>query len=152
MHTIVTVPALLDLTGSDLGITERIRISQDQVDAFADITDDHQWIHVDRDRAAAGPFGHTVAHGMLTLAFVPVLVGAVLTVEGASFGLNYGFDKVRFTGPVRAGERVRAHVTVLRTLEVPGGVRAAFGVTVEGEDTAQPVLYAENLIQWLDAP
>ncbi|MET0931352.1 MAG: MaoC family dehydratase [Aeromicrobium sp.] len=150
MHTIDTVPALFDLEGTDLGTTDWITITQDQVDTFADVTDDHQWIHVDRERALTGPFGHTVAHGMLTLAFVPVLVGGVLTVENASFGLNYGFDKVRFTSPVRAGERVRAHVTVLRTLQVPGGVRATFGVTVEGEDTAKTVLYAENIIQWLE--
>lgn len=150
MHTIDTVPALFDLSGTDLGTTDWITITQDQVDTFADVTDDRQWIHVDRERAATGPFGHTVAHGMLTLAFVPVLVGGVLTVGNASFGLNYGFDKVRFTSPVRAGERVRAHVAVLRTLQVPGGVRATFGVTVEGEDTATTVLYAENIIQWLE--
>jgi acyl dehydratase len=149
LRTIETVPALLDLSEADLGTTPWITITQDQVDTFADVTNDHQWIHVDRERARTGPFGHTVAHGMLTLAFVPVLVGDVLTVEGASFGLNYGFDKVRFTWPVRAGERVRAQVTVLRTLEVPGGVRATFGVTVEGEDTGRTVLYAENVIQWL---
>jgi acyl dehydratase len=150
MHTVDTVPALVELAGTDLGTTDWITIGQDQVDTFADVTDDHQWIHVDRERARTGPFGHTVAHGMLTLAFVPVLVGGVVTVHGARFGLNYGFDKVRFTAPVRAGERVRAHVSVLRALPVAGGVRATFGVTVEGEDTGSTVCYAENVIQWLE--
>lgn len=150
MHTVDTLPALAELAGADLGTTGWMTISQDQVDTFADVTDDHQWIHVDRERARTGPFGHTVAHGMLTLAFVPVLVGGVVTVNGARFGLNYGFDKVRFTAPVRAGERVRAHVSVLRTVAVPGGVRATFGVTVEGEDTGSTVCYAENVIQWLE--
>ncbi|MBS44324.1 MAG: dehydratase [Nocardioides sp.] len=148
MHTLSSPRELASLTGADLGTSPWRTISQEHVDTFADLTDDHQWIHVDVERAADGPFGGTVAHGMLTLAYVPVLVGEVLRVEGSPFGLNYGFDKVRFTSPVRAGSRVRGAVRVDSVTDLDGWVRAGFEVTVEVEGSDRPALVAVNLVQW----
>lgn len=145
-----TVPGLLELEGADLGASPWRTLGQADVDAFADLTDDHQWIHVDPARAADGPFGTTVAHGMLTLSYVPVFVGEVLEVEHASFGLNYGFEKIRFTSPVPVGARIRGRVAVTRAVAVEGGVRATFAVTVEVDGQPRPALVAENVIMWLE--
>jgi acyl dehydratase len=150
VHVLPTVPALLELEGTDLGAGPWRTFDQPMVDTFADLTDDHQWIHVDPERAAEGPFGTTVAHGMLTLAFVPVMVGEVLRVDGASFGLNYGFEKIRFTSPVPVGSRVRGQVRCTRAVAVEGGVRATFAVTVEVEGADRPACVAENVIMWLE--
>ncbi|WP_134765668.1 MaoC family dehydratase [Nocardioides sp. 1609] len=148
MHVLPHPTALLELAPSDLGHTPWRTLGQDDIDTFADLTDDHQWIHVDRDRAAEGPYGTTIAHGMLTLALVPVLVGEVLRVDGSSFGLNYGFEKVRFTNPVPAGARIRGAVR-LAAAELQGDwVRGSFAVTVEVEDVERPALVAENVILW----
>ena len=150
MRVLPSVPARLELEGTDLGPTPWRPVTQEQVDLFADLTDDHQWIHVDRERAVDGPFGTTVAHGMLTLSYVPVFVGQVLNVENASFGLNYGFEKIRFTSPVPAGARIRGRVVVSKTVPVDGGIRATFAVTVEVEGQERPAVIAENVIMWLE--
>jgi acyl dehydratase len=142
------VAALLAAEGEDLGVTGWRQITQAQVDTFADTTDDHQWIHVDTDRAAEGPYGGTIAHGMLTLSLVPVLVGETVSVE-ATYGLHYGFEKVRFTAPVPVGSRIRGRVRVLRTAPVEGGTKATFGVTVEVEGSDRPACVAEDTIVWL---
>ncbi|NYJ08692.1 MaoC family dehydratase [Petropleomorpha daqingensis] len=148
MRSFEDVQELLAAEGADLGATAWRQITQEQVDSFADTTDDHQWIHVDTERAASGPYGGTIAHGMLTLSLVPVMIGETVSVN-ATYGLHYGFEKVRFTAPVPVGSRIRAHVTVLRTAPVEGGTKATFGVTVEVEGGDKPACVAEDTIVWL---
>jgi acyl dehydratase len=148
MRSFSDVHELFAAAGADLGATSWREITQAQVDAFADTTDDHQWIHVDVERAADGPYGGPIAHGMLTLSLVPVMIGEVVSVT-ATYGLHYGFEKVRFTAPVPVGSRIRAHVTVLRTAAVEGGTKATFGVTVEVEGCGKPACVAEDTIVWL---
>jgi acyl dehydratase len=150
MHVVPHVRGLLELGDTELGASPWLTVDQAQIDAFADLTDDHQWIHVDVERAAGGPFGTTIAHGMLTLSFVPVFVGQVLRVDNASFGLNYGFEKIRFTAPVPAGSRIRGRVAVARTAPVENGVRATFAVQVEVEGGERPAIVAEQVIVWLE--
>jgi acyl dehydratase len=148
MRSFQDVHDLLAAEGADLGTTSWREVTQPQVDSFAGTTDDHQWIHVDVDRAATGPYGGTIAHGMLTLSLVPVMVGEVVSVT-ARYGLHYGFEKVRFPAPVPVGSRIRGHVRVLRTSAVEGGTKATFGVTVEVEGGTKPACVAEDTIVWL---
>ncbi len=111
---VATIPLdeLSTHVGEHLGYSDYRLVTQDQVDRFADATGDHQWIHVDPERAAAGPFGGTIAHGYLTLSLIPVLVGSLLRVGGVSMGVNYGSNRVRFTSPVRVGSELRAGATL----------------------------------------
>src|SRR5258706_6089037 len=111
---------LLDAVGDEFGPTEWIEITQERINAFADATDDHQWIHVDAERAAKGPFGATIAHGFLTLALVNYFLPQLLTAEGMKLELNYGCDRVRFPGVVRSGARVRARAQLVSVEEVGG--------------------------------
>ena len=148
MRSFQDVHELLAAEGADLGTTSWREVTQPQVDSFAGTTDDHQWIHVDVGRAATGPYGGTIAHGMLTLSLVPVMVGEVVSVT-ARYGLHYGFEKVRFPAPVPVGSRIRGHVRVLRTSAVEGGTKATFGVTVEVEGSSKPACVAEDTIVWL---
>jgi acyl dehydratase len=148
MRSFGDVHELLAAAGAELGGTPWRHVTQSQVNSFADITDDHQWIHVDEERSATGPFGGTIAHGMLTLSLVPVFVAELVSVQ-ARYGLHYGFEKVRFTSPVRVGSRIRGRVRILRTAAVEGGAKATFGVTVEIEDAERPACVAENVIVWL---
>lgn len=136
--------------GTVLGHSAWRTLGQPRVDGFADATDDRQWIHVDRERAAAGPYGGTIAHGMLTLSLVPVMIGELASVRGATLGVNYGFDKVRFTHPVPVGSRVRAEVTVLEVTPVRGGAKARFRAVVEIEGTEKPACVAEQMIVWME--
>jgi acyl dehydratase len=144
VHELLAAPA-----GTELGSTAWREVTQAQIDAFADTTGDHQWIHVDPERAAAGPYGATIAHGMLTLSLVPMFIGELVSVEAAAHGLNYGFEKVRFTAPVRVGSRIRGTGRLLRTAAVEGGTKATFGLTVEIEDGTRPACVAEQVIVWL---
>src|ERR1700726_4169416 len=114
---------LTALAGADLGHTGLVEVTQPRVDAFADATGDHQWIHVDAARAAAGPFGTTIAHGFLTLALAPLLVHQVYEVRGVSMVINYGANRVRFPQPLPSGSRVRARVHLDTAEEVPGGLQ-----------------------------
>jgi acyl dehydratase len=131
--------------GEDLGASDWVVIDQERINEFAKATGDYQWIHVDPERAAAGPFGSAIAHGMLTLSLVPVLAAQVYRVEGARHGVNYGFGKVRFPAPVPAGSKVRGLVTLVSVTDVDGGVQVAARVTVEREGTAKPVCVAEPI-------
>ena len=129
----------------DLGSSSWHTIDQRHIDLFADATGDHQWIHVDHDAAARGPFGGTIAHGYLSLAMLPMLLSEVLRVEGARMGVNYGIDKVRFTSPVPSGSDVRLHAKLL-TGEARGeGVLYKVGVQVEIKDAEKPALVGEVL-------
>ena len=137
--------ALLDAVGIDLGTSEWITIDQERIDRFADATDDHQWIHVDPERAASGPFGGTIAHGYLSLSLLAPALFELLVVEGAALVVNAGSDRVRFLTPVRAGTRVRASATIIAAERVPTGIRVKQAVTLEAEGAERPALVAETL-------
>jgi acyl dehydratase len=134
--------------GTSIGSSDWLTVTQDRIDLFAEATGDHQWIHVDVERAKAGPFGSTIAHGYLTLSLLPVLVSQVYTVEGVRMAVNYGLDRVRFPAPVPSGSRVRAHVTVLEVADVTGGIQVRSEVTVEAEGQAKPVCVAVSLARF----
>jgi acyl dehydratase len=132
--------------GQHLGYSDWRTITQDDVDRFADATGDHQWIHVDTERAAQGPFGGTVAHGYLTLALVPSLGQQVFRVEGIRMAVNYGLDKVRFPAAVPVGSRVRAGVELVDVVETAQGVRASYRYTIELEGSDKPACVANTLV------
>ena len=120
--------------GRELGPGEWLEIGQDRIDGFADVTGDHQWIHVDADRSATGPYGATVAHGFLTLSLLPLLLDGLRRVEGTRMGLNYGLERVRFPNVVRSGTRVRARSTLVDATDVgDDGLQLVTRVTVEVE-------------------
>jgi acyl dehydratase len=141
----VNVPAV----GAVLGPTEWVAIDQSRIDAFAAATDDPQWIHVDPVRAAAGPFGTTIAHGYLTLALLPAFLAEVLDT-GAGLTVNYGLNRVRFPAPVPVGSRLRARFEVLGAEDVPGGVQLTLAATVERDGGEKPVCAAEAVYRVLD--
>ena len=140
-----TLDALRAAVGTELGVSDWIRIEQEQVDQFASATGDHQWIHTDPERAAAGPFGTTIAHGFLTLSLLPVIGDSVIQVDGVRMGVNYGTNKVRFPAPVPVGSRVRGHVELVEVSDVPGGVQIVTKVTIEREGGDKPVCVAESV-------
>ncbi len=146
--TTIPLDELAAHVGEHLGYSDYRVVSQEQVDRFADATGDHQWIHVDPERAGAGPFGGTIAHGYLTLSLIPVLVGSLMRVEGVSMGVNYGSNRVRFTSPVRVGSEVRAGATLASVEEVAGGVQVALDVTVEVRDQDKPACVAQTLTRF----
>lgn len=139
------VDELRKAVGTTLGHTDWMEIDQNRIDTFAEATGDHQWIHVDPPRAAAGPFGSTVAHGYLTLSLLPALVGDLASVEGSRMGVNYGLDRVRFPAPVPVGSRVRASVALRDVIDIEGGVQVTAEVTVEREGGGKPVCVAETI-------
>ena len=134
--------------GEHLGYSDWHAVTQEQVDRFADATGDHQWIHVDPERAAKGPFGGPIAHGYLTLSLAPVLLGEVLAVEGTSFGVNYGCNKVRFPSPVPVGSSVRLGATVASVDTFDGGVQVALDVTIEVEGAPKPSCVAQVVYRY----
>ena len=131
--------------GQVLGSSDWVEVDQDRVDLFAKATDDHQWIHVDLQRAAEGPFGTTIAHGYLTLSLLPSLVQQVFRVSDVASRVNYGLNKVRFPSPVLTGSRLRAVATVVGVTPTPGGVQLALRVVVEVEGMARPACVAETV-------
>ncbi|MCK2220373.1 MaoC family dehydratase [Actinomadura sp. ATCC 31491] len=131
------------LAGEDLGHSRWLPVGQERVNTFADATDDHQWIHVDAERAKEGPFGGTIAHGYLTLALVIPLFNDLLAIEDVTMSINYGLDKVRFPSPVRVGSRIRLGAVVAEVTDVPGdGVQMVCDFTVEAEGSAKPACVA----------
>jgi acyl dehydratase len=138
--------------GTELGPTDWLTIEQDRVDGFADDTDDHQWIHVDPERAAASPFGGTIAHGFLTLSLVPSLVNRLRQVEGISMAVNYGLEKVRFPNPVRVGSRIRARATVVACDRVgENALQVTTRATIEVEGSEKPGCVAELVVRYFYA-
>jgi acyl dehydratase len=135
--------------GAELGPSEWHEITQRQIDLFAEATGDHQWIHVDPERAAAGPFGTTIAHGYLTLSLVAYLLPQVVRVTGISMGINYGANRVRFPAPVPVGSRVRARGTIQAVEDVAGGVQMTTLVTVEVEGNTKPACVVESVSRYL---
>jgi acyl dehydratase len=132
--------------GEELGTTDWVTIEQDRVDQFAEATGDHQWIHVDVERAASGPFGGTIAHGYLTLSLVPWLGSQVFSLETPGAKLNYGVNKVRFPNPVRVGSRVRNTVSVGEVTDLPSGKQLTLKHVVEIEDEDKPACVAETVV------
>jgi acyl dehydratase len=145
----VHIDELDGLVGKDLGHSDWIVVSQDRIATFADATDDHQWIHVDAEKAAQGPFGGTIAHGYLTLSlFIPLFSG-LLDVSGVSTKVNYGLDRVRFPAPVRAGARIRLGATIGAVDEVAGdGVQITLDGVIEIEGETKPACVLRSLLRF----
>ena len=143
MRTFSTFEEIEAAAGEEIGTTDWVQIDQDRVDAFADATGDHQWIHVDVERAKDGPFGGTIAHGYLTLSLVPWLGSQVFALETPGAKLNYGVNKVRFPNPVRVGSRIRARVKINGVSDVSAGKQLTVGYTVEIEGEDKPALVAD---------
>ncbi|MFI5775533.1 MaoC family dehydratase [Nocardia sp. NPDC051570] len=147
MTTTLDTPAdLIGLAGRRLGTTAWIEITQPQVDLFAEATGDHQWIHTDPRRAAAGPFRGTIAHGYLTLSLAPVIIADVLEIREATAALNYGLNKVRFPAPVPVGSKIRAVVTLNAAQQKTSGVEAVFGLTYEIDGGVRPACVADVVV------
>ncbi|WP_328477464.1 MaoC family dehydratase [Actinoplanes sp. NBC_00393] len=141
--TVNGLDGLKALVGQDLGSSEWLEITQERVNTFADATDDHQWIHVDVERAKSGPFGGPIAHGYLTLSLVIPLFSSLLKVEGVKMGLNYGLEKVRFPSPVKVGAKIRLNAKVVSVEEVAGGgVQSTFDFIVEVDGSPKPACIA----------
>jgi acyl dehydratase len=140
-----SVEELTAAVGETLGPGEWQPIDQSRVNLFADATDDHQWIHVDPERAAQGPFGAPVAHGFLTLSLLSSLVGQLYMVKGTRMGVNYGLNKVRFPAPVRVGTSIRVRAEIVSVDPVAGGVQLVARVTVESDGGEKPVCVAETV-------
>ncbi|MGA5204301.1 MaoC family dehydratase [Streptomyces variegatus] len=143
-----SVDDLKSAVGEQLGYTDWLDIDQKRIDLFAEATGDHQWIHVDPEKAAAGPFGTTIAHGYLTLSLLPLFGPQLITVEGVKMGVNYGTNKVRFPAPVPVGSRLRATATISAVDEVTGGVQVAVAFSVEREGGDKPVCVAESVARY----
>jgi acyl dehydratase len=148
MATTVHINDFASLVGTHLGYSDPYTVTQEQVNLFADATGDHQWIHVDPERAKTGPFGGPIAHGYLTLSLVPTLLGSVLHVEGTTMGVNYGTNKVRFSAPVHVGSTIRAGATVAEVTEVGGGVQVCLDVVVDSEGAAKPNCVAQVVYRY----
>lgn len=136
---------IIDSVGVELGPGPWFAIDQDRIDLFADATGDHQWIHVDAERASKGPFGQTIAHGYLTLSMVPQLLSDILEITERGSGVNYGIDKVRFVTPVREGERVRMAARIAEAKPKAGGVQYRIQATIELENSERPAVVGEFL-------
>jgi len=131
--------------GADLGVTDWMEIDQSRVDGFAEATDDHQWIHVDPEKAASGPFGTTIAHGYLTLSLVNKFLPQLIAVTEISMGVNYGCDRVRFPSPVKVGARIRGRGEVISVEEVNGGQQVVVRITVEIENENRPACVVDTI-------
>ena len=136
---------LLDAVGRHLGYSDWLQIDQQRIDLFADATGDHQWIHVDPERAAEGPFGKTIAHGYLTLSLANLFLPQVMEVRNVSMGVNYGCEKVRFPAPVPVGSRVRGGGEVISAEEVKGGVQVVVRMTIEIEGADRPACVIDTI-------
>jgi acyl dehydratase len=145
MTTITGLDQLKDAEGQELGASEWHEVTQKDIDAFADVTGDHQWIHVDPERARDTPFGGTIAHGYYTLSLAPRFSEQILKLEGFAFGVNYGLNKVRFPAPLPVGSRVRMRGKVASVEPIPGGAQLALELTFEREGGDKPVCVAETL-------
>ena len=139
------IAGLQELAGTHLGYSDWMEITQERIDQFADATGDHQWIHVDVERAKSGPFGGPIAHGYLTLSLVIPLFGEILKVEGVKMGVNYGLEKVRFPHPVPVGSKIRLNAKVVSVEDVPGGTQSTFDFTVEIDGVAKPACVARTV-------
>jgi len=147
MRIFEAIADLQALVGQPIASSEWITVTQQRIDGFAQATGDHQWIHTDPVRAAAGPFGSTIAHGFLTLSLLPEMSASAFEVRGTRMGVNYGLNKVRFPAPVPAGSRLRGHFRLLAYEPLEGGAQLVMEVTMEREGSAKPVCVAESLVR-----
>jgi acyl dehydratase len=147
MRTITGLDGLREAEGEVLGTSGWHEIDQDAINAFADVTGDHQWIHVDPERAKDTPFGGTIAHGYFTLSLAPMLTNEIFSMDGFAFAVNYGLNKVRFPAPVPVGSKVRASAKVAKLEDVPGGAQMTLELTFEREGGEKPVCVAETLVR-----
>ncbi|MET8002880.1 MaoC family dehydratase [Nonomuraea glycinis] len=152
MRTFANVQELKASVGEKFGPTEWRTITQEQVNLFADATDDHQWIHVDVERAKEGPFGGTIAHGYLSLSLLPAFMFELIRVEGIAMGVNFGLNKVRFPRPVPVGARVRATAELSDVKGTPAGYLSNLKMTIEIEGERRPACVAETLSLYVPAP
>jgi acyl dehydratase len=143
------IDELKALVGEELGTSDWMEITQDRVDTFAEATGDHQWIHVDPERAKDGPFGGTIAHGYLTMSLSPVLLPQIVTVTGFSMALNYGLDKLRFPSPVPVGSKLRLSAKLLAVDDVKGGVQTTYELTYQIDGSEKPACVAQAVYRWL---
>jgi acyl dehydratase len=135
--------------GADLGTSDWVEIGQDRIDRFADATGDHQWIHVNQEAAAGGPFGRTIAHGFLTLSLLPVLLHQLYSVEGVTMAVNYGLGKVRFIAPVPSGSKIRATAKVAEVTRLPGAVQGTLHTTIEIDGSEKPAAVVESIVRYV---
>ena len=147
--TTFTMESLRTAAGADLGVGTWIDVGQDRIDAFAEATEDRQWIHIDPQRAANGPYGTTIAHGYLTLSLLPPMMADLIAITDASARINYGLNKVRFPSPVPAGSRIRARATIVSVDEVTGGLQIVVRATIEREGGDKPACIAEYIVRAL---
>lgn len=149
-QTILDGPeAVRAAVGSHLGHSEWLLMEQERVNTFADATGDHQWIHVDPERAASGPFGAPIAHGYLTMSLSNYFLPQIVETRGFSAGINYGVDKVRFPSPVKVGDRIRAGAELLEVTDVAGGLQTLVRITIEIEGSERPACVIDSLSRWL---
>jgi acyl dehydratase len=150
--TVVALAQLAALVGQEVGTSDWFVMTQERIDAFADATGDHQWIHVDAERASAEtPFGTTIAHGFLTLSLLSALMRDTITIDGPRMTLNYGLNRVRFVSPVPAGSRIRAHVALGRVDDIGGSVQVTWNVTIERDGGEKPCVVAEWIVRYYDS-
>jgi acyl dehydratase len=145
MRTFETIAELQPLVGQDIATSEWITVTQERIQLFADATNDHQWIHLDAERAKAGPFKTTIAHGFFTLSLLPEMSASAFEVRGTRMGVNYGLNKVRFPAPVPSGSRLRGHFKLLAYDPLDGGAQLTVQVTMEREGSDKPVCIAESV-------
>ena len=150
--TIKGIEGLRDKVGDHLGYSEWHEVTQEQVNQFADATGDHQWIHVDVERAKAGPFGGPIAHGYLTLSLAPMLLDEVVRVEGISMGVNYGLNKLRFPAPVPVGSKVRLGATLAGLEDIAGGAQGTIDLVFEVEGKDKPSCVAQAVFRYYSEP
>ncbi len=149
MEVFDTLNALEAAAGAELGPTDWVEITQERINLFADATDDHQWIHVDPDRAVDGPFGRTIAHGLLTLSLLPRFMHELYRVEGVTMAVNYGFNKVRFITPVPVGAKVRARATVREVISLEGAAQATLVTTIDIDGASKPAAVIESIVRYV---
>ena len=142
-RTFESLDAFRAAVGEELGTGDWLTVTQDQINLFADATGDHQWIHVDPEKAAQGPFGTTIAHGYLTVSLLPVLATSVYHIDGLTMGLNYGINRLRFPSPVPVDSRIRATATLKEVSDIPIGTQAVIGFVVEIEGVEKPACIAD---------
>jgi acyl dehydratase len=145
MRTFQTIAELKDLLGQEIGVSDWITVTQERIQLFADATNDHQWIHLDAERAKAGPFGTTIAHGFLTLSLLPEMAASAFAVSETRMGVNYGLNKVRFPAPVPSGSRLRGRFKLVGYEPLEGGAQLTVQVTMEREGSEKPVCIAESI-------
>ena len=148
MLVIASLADAASLVGQHLGYSDYLEVTQERVNLFSDATGDHQWIHVDVDRATKGPFGGPIAHGYLTLSLGPELLHDVVTWQKIRMGVNYGLNKVRFPGPLKVGARYRGFAEVTSVTEIKGGFEVHLKATLEVETAERPAVAAESIVRF----